>query len=143
MKQANINKKDIRVPKEMIGEDIYIHDADNNYGKQTNVQSNVSLDPAPAGNVYVGLPFTYTLNSNKIAINGQTGSIHKRISEAVVETLNTDTLTLNDDTQTSDEDLFRFRSVTNPSRDPRFTIEGEFDHIEVLSILLNLNHGRR
>lgn len=92
--------------------------------------------------IYYGTPIYYELISNKIAVNGQTGSIIKRISEAIIETLNTLRVTFCGQTLRN-KDTYQFNGVTSPDRDPRFTITGNFYPIEVLSILLRINYGSR
>jgi hypothetical protein len=81
------------------------------------------------------------LISTKIAINGQTENIEKRISKATVTTKDTPALTFCGQRIENTDDVYDFYGVTSPSRDCRFTITGTFDVVEVLSILLNINYG--
>jgi len=124
------------------GKEVHAWSATEDYGTHTVSGGEITIDET-TGNVFVGLDFDYSLTSNKIAINGQTGSIRTRISEAVIETNNTSKLTFNGSTKLSSNDRFMFNACSSPSRDTRFNIVGNFDRIEVLSILLRINYGTR
>lgn len=125
------------------GEDVEAYDSVTyeNLGTYTVSGGEIELDETATHDVIVGLPFDYSLTSNKIAINSQTENIEKRIAKATVVTNDTDRLTFCGQTQTQTDDLYDYYGVTSPSRDPRFTISGSFYPIEILSILLNLNYG--
>jgi hypothetical protein len=104
----------------------------------------VMLRYVDLSNVYYGYPIDYTMTSNKVAVDGQTGSIHTRIAEATVETLDTNKLTFcNDTIEQEDSGTYQFKGCTDPATDTRFTINGTYYDIEILSILLRINSGSR
>jgi hypothetical protein len=110
---------------------------------EANNVAEVTLDEEPEYSVYIGLPFDYDITSNKLAINGQTGSVRSRISEAIIETNNTTKMKFCGVESTSEDDRFFFNQCTEPSRDTRFSITGSFDFVEILSILMRVNYGTR
>lgn len=125
------------------GETIYVYDSTQSYGSFT--VSGGSVDTGESGitgGVFVGYPVQYELISNNIGVNGRTGSINKRISEATIETLNTNKITFNGQTRTND-DIYCFKGCSSPTRDLRYTISGEFYDIEVLSVELKISYGVR
>jgi len=113
------------------------------YGVFTVVDGEITLPETPIEDVYVGLDFDYELISNKIAINGQTENIEKRISRATVATKDTDSLTFCGQTLVRTNDVYDFYGVTGFGKDCRFTVTGTFDYVEILSILLNINYGAK
>ena len=114
---------------------------DTDYGTHFVMNGAITLSATPTEDVYIGIEFDYELISTKIAINGQTENIEKRISKATVTTKDTTSLTFCGQTISNTDDVYDFYGVTSPSRDCRFAITGTFDVIEVLSILLNINYG--
>lgn len=123
------------------GQDVYAYSDTELYGTFTVSSGAITLPSIPTGTVYVGLPFTYQIISNKVAINGQTNNIEKRISKATVVTKDTPKLTFCGQTKEQDDDEYDYYGCTSWARDCRFTITGSWDEAEVLSILLNINYG--
>lgn len=129
------------ISREYEGLEVTVWDDNTVYGEFT-VTDGTFDTTGMTGSVYIGLPFEYTLVSNKIAIGGQTENIEKRIAKATVVTKDTPTLTFCNQQITQDDDVFEYYGVTSPARDVRFTITGDStDYIEVLSIMLNINYG--
>ncbi len=123
---------------------VRVYNDDNDYGSHFVMNGAITLDEAPTELVYIGIEFDYSLISTKIAINGQTENIEKRIAKATLTTADTERITFCGQTlEQSDKhpDRYDFYGLTAYSRDCRFTITGSFDYIEILSILLNLNYG--
>jgi hypothetical protein len=89
------------------------------------------------GYVTAGLPFSYRLQSNPIAINNETTTRKKRISKASIVCKDTDILTFNGQTKTND---YTFYACTKYDTDIRFEITGEYYPIEVLSLTLDINY---
>lgn len=89
------------------------------------------------GYVTAGLPFSYKLQSNPIAINNETATKKKRISKATLVCKDTDVLTLNGQTKKKD---YTFYACTKYDTDVRFEITGEYYPIEVLSLTLDINY---
>jgi hypothetical protein len=89
------------------------------------------------GYVTAGLPFSYRLQSNPIAINNETTTRKKRISKASIVCKDTDILTFNGQTKMSD---YTFYACTKYDTDIRFEITGEYYPIEVLSLTLDINY---
>jgi hypothetical protein len=102
----------------------------------------VSVD-APDGPVYAGLEYDYEMISTKIAVQGQTDNIDKRIAKATVVTRDTPGLTFCGQTMRKGNDLYDFYGVSGFKRDCRFSIKGKFDYVEILSVLLNINYGEK
>lgn len=90
-----------------------------------------------SGYVTAGLPFSYKLQSNPIAINNETVTKKKRISKATLVCKDTDVLTLNGQTKKKD---YTFYACTKYDTDVRFEVTGEYYPIEVLSLTLDINY---
>jgi hypothetical protein len=114
-----------------------------NYGTFTVNNDQITLPSTPTETVYVGYDFDYALTSNKIAIQGQTENIEKRISKATIVTSNTDLLTFEGQQIAQSDDVYEYYGVTQFERDCRFAITGTFNYVEILSILLNINYGAK
>lgn len=112
-----------------------------NYGTYFVMGGEITLSDVPTETVYIGIDFDYELISNKVAINGQTENIEKRIAKATLVSRETNRITFCGQTMSQTDDVYDFYGVTGFARDCRFTITGTFDYIEVLSIMLNLNYG--
>ena len=67
--------------------------------------------------------------------------MHKRIGKAVITTNKTNKIKLNGIEKVSDNDIFDFFAVSSYGKRVRFVIESEFNKVEVLSILLQINYG--
>jgi hypothetical protein len=89
------------------------------------------------GYVTAGLPFSYKLQSNPIAINNETITKKKRISKATLACKDTEALTFNGQTKKRD---YTFYACTKYDTDVRFEITGEYYPIEVLSLTLDINY---
>lgn len=87
----------------------------------------------------VGLPFSYKLFSNPIAINGQTTAIRKRINRATVETIDTDLVRLNGQTQRK-QTTYDFFAVSEFEKDCRYEITGEYSPMRILSVQLDISY---
>lgn len=87
----------------------------------------------------VGLAYEFELESNPIAVNGNTNSIKKRISKATVTCENTKEITFNGQKK-KDEDVYTFYACTKYDNDVRFNIKGEYNPINILSVQLNINY---
>ena len=114
---------------------------DTDYGTYFVMGGAITLSATPTATVYIGIEYDYALTSTKIAIEGQTENIEKRIAKATVTTIDTTSVTFCGQTITQTDNVYDFYGVTAYSRDCRFTITGTFDYVEILSILLNLNYG--
>lgn len=99
----------------------------------------IELEREIEENVYVGLPFSYELESNPIAINGRTMTTKKRIAKATIYCKDTKQITFNGQTKKANNN-FEFFACTKYSDDVRFNISGEFEPVNVLSITLNINY---
>jgi hypothetical protein len=93
--------------------------------------------------VYLGIEYSYKMISTKIAIDGQTENIEKRIAKATIATRNTRKLNFCGQTLRRDNDRYDLYGVTSFRRDCRFWLEGVFDACEILSVLLNINYGSK
>lgn len=95
------------------------------------------LKSSYTGYVTAGLPFSYKLQSNPIAINNETITKKKRISKATLACKDTNVLTFNGQTKKKD---YTFYACTKYDTDVRFEITGEYYPIEVLSLTLDINY---
>lgn len=99
----------------------------------------VYLDAPYTGYVTAGIGFPYRLESNPISINNKTITCKKRISKATVYCKDTEKLQFNGQKKTG-KNVFDFYACTAYKDDVRFTVEGEYDPINILSVTLNLNY---
>lgn len=123
------------------GEYVHVYAGDDDYGKYLVEDGTVTLRNEVNAVCKIGFAFSSRLESNDVAINGRSTSTHKRISKAVVTTNNTTKISLNGIEKTSDNDIFDFFAVSSYGKRVRFVIESEFNKIEVLSVLLQINYG--
>lgn len=120
------------------GHEVYIYN-DDSVEKHEVIGDMVELDNTYSTNMYVGLPYEYTLESNPISINNQTYSIKKRITKATLVCEDTEQIRFNE--QKKDfERVYDFYNCTKYDEDVRFTISGEFYPIHILSVFLNINY---
>ena len=124
------------------GQYVYVYvDEDNCYGKYLVKDGAVSLR-YPANTICnIGFAFSSELDSNDISVNGRSTSMFKRISKAVITTNNTKKIKLNGVEKVSDDNIFDFFAVTSYAKRVKFKIQSEFNRVEVLSVLLNINYG--
>lgn len=122
---------------------VRVYDDSKDYGTYFVMNGTITLTGWTSGNVYLGKTFDYEMISTKIAVNGQTENIEKRIAKATIATANTPKLTFCGQTISQTDEVYDIYGVTGFSRDCRFTITGEFDYVEILSILLNINYGEK
>jgi len=125
------------------GYNVRVYNDDTNFGTYYVIDGDITLTSVPTAAVNIGLDFSYSLISNKLAINGQTGNIEKRIAKATVTTNDTPILTFEGQEIAQTDDLFDVYSVTAFERDCRFSVTGTFNYTEILSILLNINYGEK
>jgi hypothetical protein len=105
------------------------------------VNGEVTLTELPTEDVYVGLKFEYNITSNKLSVGMATESIKKRISRAVIKTLDTEEIIFNGRKTIAKDGLFIFGSGNGYRRDNRFTIKGDIKNLEIASIVLDMNYG--
>lgn len=112
------------------------------YGKLEVVDGSVIL-PYPVNETCsIGLVFSSNLKSNDIAINGRSTSLKKRIAKAVVTgAKESKKLSFCGIEKTSTDGVFDFFSPSSYSERLQFTVESEFNKINVYSIMLYLNYG--
>jgi len=120
---------------------VRVFNDETNFGSYFVKGGQITLTSVPTAPIFIGLDFDYELISTKIAINGQTENIEKRIAKATITTADTPRLTFCGQTLEKADDRYDFYGVTGYGRDCRFNITGTFDYVEVLSLLLNLNFG--
>lgn len=125
------------------GEDVYAYTEDKNYGEFTVSGGQIDLGETPDDIVYVGYSFNYAIESNGLEINRQSQNIDKRVSKIVAVTQDTEKMTIEGSQKTVSNDRFTFYSVTRYKRDCTFSITGEFDFIEILSLVLYINYGAK
>ena len=132
------------------GNDVYVYDDTQSYGKHTVSAGSVDTGYGDLdGTVYVGYGVEFEIIGNKIAVNGKTNSIKKRLIKATIITDNTSRLSFRDinnaagHTKEEDGDDFKFFGVGNWSNDPRWVISGEFDYVEILSVMIYISSGVR
>lgn len=123
------------------GEYIHVYSGDEDYGKYLVEDGEVTLRYDVNAVCNIGFAFSSLLESNDVAINGRSTSVNKRIAKAVITTLNTNKIKLNGIEKTSDNDIFDFFAVSSYGKRIRFTVESEFNNVEVLSVLLQINYG--
>ena len=122
-----------------IGKSVYVYDEKHYVEKHDVLEDELTLDSAYTGNLYIGLPYQYELESNPISINNQTYSIKKRITKATLVCEDTEQIRFNE--QKKDfERVYDFYNCTKYDEDVRFTISGEFYPIHILSVFLNINY---
>lgn len=117
--------------------DVYVYTDEVNYGK-FHVDDYYVRAGSHTGAV-VGLPYDYKITGNPIAINHKTTSIKKRITTADIVCQETPVLTFCGQKKTG-QDNYKFFACTNYGNDVRYTIEGEFYKMHILSIQLNINY---
>lgn len=120
---------------------VYVYSGDDDYGKHFVENGTVTLRFPVNTNCNIGFAFSSELDSNDIAINGRSTSTFKRISKAVVTTKDTQKIKLNGIEKNSDDNIFDFFAVSSYGKRTKFKIESEFNKVEVLSVLLNINYG--
>ena len=111
------------------------------FGKYLVENGTVTLRYEANANCKIGFTYNSRLESNDIAINGRSTSMYKRIAKAVITTNKTNKIKLNGIEKTSDNDIFDFFAVSSYGKRVRFIIESEFNRVEVLSVLLQINYG--
>lgn len=99
----------------------------------------VELKEPYTGYMTAGIGFPYRLESNPIAINNKTMTCKKRISKATVHCKDTEYLEFNGQKKKGN-DTFEFFACTPYKSDVRFTINGEYYPINILSVTLDLNY---
>ena len=125
------------------GEYVYVYSGENNLGKYLVENGTVTLRYDANKNCNIGFAFSSELDSNDISINGRSTSIFKRISKAVITTKDTNKIKLNGVEKYSNDNIFDFFAVSSYGKKVKFRFESEFNKVEVLSILLNINYGGR
>lgn len=91
------------------------------------------------GTAVVGIPFTYKLVPNPVSIGGQTTALFKRINRAIIETLDTPQIRLNNQVARN-QSTYIFYAVSGYLRDCRYEISGEYLPVRILSIQLDLSY---
>jgi hypothetical protein len=141
--KTTVNNRQITGLSEFDNKQVYVYSFKEDYGIYTVNNGVLDLDIDINEDVYVGLPYDWELISNKIAINRKTGSVRKRIAEAVVETINTKEIKFCG-YKSRNKDIHRFSAVTNYARDVRFSMQGSsINQAEILSVELRINYGDR
>lgn len=123
------------------GQYINVYTDTEDYGKYLVENGTVTLRYEANENCKIGFSFSSRLESNDIAINGRSTSMYKRIAKAVLTTNNTYKIKLNGIEKRSSNDIFDFYAVSSYGKRVRFIIESEFNKVEVLSVLLQINYG--
>lgn len=123
------------------GKYINVYTDTDNYGKYLVENGAVTLRYEVNANCKIGFSFSSRLESNDIAINGRSTSTNKRIAKAVITTNNTNKIKLNGIEKVSNNNIFDFFAVSSYGKRVRFVIESEFNRVEVLSVLLQINYG--
>lgn len=123
------------------GRYINVYTDTEDYGKYLVENGSVTLRYTVNENCKIGFSFNSRLESNDVSINGRSTSIYKRIAKAVLTTNNTNRIKLNGIEKTSNNDIFDFFAVSSYGKRVRFVIESEFNKVEVLSVLLQINYG--
>ena len=100
---------------------------------------NVYLKSPYTGYITAGIGFAYKLVSNPIDINNKTITCKKRISKATVYCKDTERLEFNGQKKKA-KDTFNFYACTSYKDDVRFTINGEYYPVNILSVTLDLNY---
>ena len=124
------------------GEYVNIYKGDYRYIRAQVVDGMVNMPYAIKEMCSIGFSFSSKLVSNEIAINGRSTSLKKRIAKGVI--------TASDDTakvsfcgidKTSEDGIFQFFGVSSYKDRLQFTVESEFNKVNIYSIMLNLNYG--
>lgn len=123
------------------GKYINVYTDDEDFGKYLVENGTVTLRYEANANCKIGFTYSSRLESNDIAINGRSTSMYKRIAKAVITTNKTKRIKLNGVEKTSNNDIFDFFAVSSYGKRVRFIIESEFNRVEVLSVLLQINYG--
>ena len=123
------------------GHYINVYTDTEDFGKYLVENGAVTLRYEANANCKIGFTYSSRLESNDIAINGRSTSMYKRIAKAVITTNKTNKIKLNGIEKTSDNDIFDFFAVSSYGKRVRFVIESEFNRVEVLSVLLQINYG--
>lgn len=123
------------------GHYINVYTDTEDYGKYYVENGTVTLRYEANENCKIGFSFSSRLESNDVAINGRSTSMHKRIAKAVITTKDTNKIKLNGIEKVSNNDIFDFFAVSSYGKRVRFVIESEFNNVEVLSVLLQINYG--
>lgn len=131
-----VNGQTISNMEEYNGKDIYVSYGDT-LDKIPVSGGRIELKAPYVGYVTAGLPFSYKMQSNPIAINNETITKKKRISKATLVCKDTDVLTFNGQTKRND---YTFYACTKYDTDVRFEVTGEYYPIEVLSLTLDINY---
>lgn len=131
-----VNGQTINNMEEYNGKDIYVSYGDTLDKIPVN-EGKIELKAPYVGYVTAGLPFSYKMQSNPIAINNETMTKKKRISKATLVCKDTDVLTFNGQTKRND---YTFYACTKYDTDVRFEVTGEYYPIEVLSLTLDINY---
>lgn len=122
-----------------IGERVFVEQGDKVVSCVVPDDGKISVPTLAANTVLVGLPFTYRLLSNPIAINGQTTAIRKRINRATVETIDTDLVRLNGQVKRN-QTTYDFYAVSGFDTDCRYEIAGEYSPMRILSVQLDISY---
>ncbi len=112
------------------------------YGNYFVIDGAITLSETITDTVYIGLDIKCKLISNNLSVGRQTTTIKSRISKATITTNDTTKLTFNDQTVSSDKNIFNLYACSDWKNENKFTIESRFDYLEVKSIVLNINYGR-
>lgn len=123
------------------GKYINVYTDDEDFGKYLVKNGTVTLRYEANANCKIGFTYSSRLESNDIAINGRSTSMYKRIAKAVITTNKTNRIKLNGVEKVSNNDIFDFFAVSSYGKRVRFIIESEFNRVEVLSVLLQINYG--
>ena len=123
------------------GKYINVYTDDEDFGKYLVENGTVTLRYEANANCKIGFTYSSRLESNDIAINGRSTSMYKRIAKAVITTNKTNRIKLNGVEKVSNNDIFDFFAVSSYGKRVRFIIESEFNRVEVLSVLLQINYG--
>lgn len=123
------------------GHYINVYTDTEDFGKYLVENGTVTLRYEANANCKIGFTYNSRLESNDIAINGRSTSMYKRIAKAVITTNKTNKIKLNGIEKTSDNNIFDFFAVSSYGKRVRFVIESEFNRVEVLSVLLQINYG--
>ncbi len=122
--------------------EVRVYSDTKDYGNYFVISGEITLNETITDTVYIGLDIDCKLISNNLSVGGQTTTIKSRISKATITTNDTTTLTFNDQTASSDKNIFNLYACSDWKNENKFTIESKFDYLEVKSIVLNINYGR-
>lgn len=138
--EQSITSNTVTVDSSFNGKSVMIYDDNRLYGKFVVSNGSITMPFNPNKTCKIGLSFDYELESNPIAINGNTNSVKKRITRAKVLTKNTKFLKFCGQNKERQGDLYDFYSCTNYDNDIRYKIDGEFYPVEIMSIHLDINY---